>query len=165
MKQDPALKEKQHFIVKPGALCLVNKTATQVEVEREPEYMRDTIYCSRHCAAYLYDQGKVVSLTQFTGLQTLPADCGIQVLPGSAGKTVITMADDMLAPQGYKWVVLFDDNPQFQGAFGTAVAGAKDWPGNGGELAAAGKLSAHVLLVNAADSKPVKVLSQMAVAG
>ncbi len=165
VKNDPVRGEKQHFILKPGALCLVNKTGTQVEVSREPEYMRDTIYCSKHCAAYLYDAGKLVSLTQFTGLETLGAACGIASVAGGAGKTRVVIPDALAAPQGYKWVVLMDDNPQFAGGFGTAVTGTKDWTGNEAELTTGGKMTAHVLLVGTQDMKPVKAFSTLVMAG
>ncbi len=165
VKPDAARGEKQHFILKPGALCLVNKTGTQVEMEREPEYMRDTIYCSKHCAAYLYDLGKAVSLTQFTGLQTLGAQSGITALPAGAGRLTVSIPGHMRAPAGYKWVYALDDNAAHAGVFGAALAGVKDWPGEAGEIPTGGKLNLHLYLVNAQDMKPVKALTLAAVAG
>ena len=50
VKNNTTVNEKQHFIVKPGALRLVNKRGTLVEVQREPDYMRDNIFASKHCA-------------------------------------------------------------------------------------------------------------------
>ncbi len=155
---DPATGEMQSYIVKPGALRLVSKTGTMVEVKREPEYMRDTIYASKHCTAYLYDAGKVVSLTRFTGLAGIP-DSGIKVVPGEASGTVrINIPDLMLPPQGYRWVYTLDDSAQDAGTFGTAYSGTA-WPGSGTDIAAGAALYAHVLLVAEADQKPVKTLT------
>lgn len=162
---DPVRREKQHYILKPGALRLVNKTGTQVEVEREPEYMRDTIYCSKHCAAYLYDAGKLVSITEFEGLQQLDQDSGIAAEPAEAGALRILIPEGMAAPAGYKWVYTLDDSAAPAGAFGTAVAGSKDWAGSAASVVTGGKLSLHLYLVKAADMKPVKALTLPAIAG
>ena len=150
--------ELQYFIVKPGALRLVSKTGTQVEVQREPEYMRDTIYASKHCTAYLYDAGKVVSLTRFTGLQSL-TNSGIAALPGGAPGTMrIAIPDSMLPPAGYAWVYKLDDSAQDAGTFGTAFTGTA-WPGSGQDIAVGASLYVHVLLVATKDQKPVKTLT------
>jgi len=150
--------ELQYFIVKPGALRLVSKTGTQVEVQREPEYMRDTIYASKHCTAYLYDAGKVISLTRFTGLQSL-TNSGIAALPGGAPGTMrIAIPDSMLPPAGYAWVYKLDDSAQDAGTFGTAFTGTA-WPGSGQDIAVGASLYVHVLLVATKDQKPVKTLT------
>ncbi len=150
--------ELQYFIVKPGALRLVSKTGTMVEVQREPEYMRDTIYASKHCTAYLYDARKVVSLTRFTSLQTL-TDSGIRCVPGGAGgMTRIDIPDSMLPPTGYKWLYALDDSAQDAGAFGTVFTGI-DWPGSEVDIDPDTALYAHVLLVATKDAKPVKTLT------
>jgi hypothetical protein len=159
IKTDTTVKEKSYFIVKPGALRLVNKRGTLVEVQREPEYMRDNIYASKHCVAYLYDASKVVALTQFTGLQALTADCGIETEAGTSGKTKIVIPDVMAAPAGYKWVYKLDDTATDMGVWDTALNGTTDWVSSTTEIAANSKTKAHVVLVNATDSKPVKTIT------
>lgn len=150
--------ELQYFIVKPGALRLVSKTGTMVEVQREPEYMRDTIFASKHCTAYLYDAGKVVSLTTFTDLVPLEGS-GIRCIPGSAGGTTrIDIPDSMLPPAGYTWVYTLDDTALDAGTFGTAYSGTA-WPGSEADIEADTALYAHVLLVSQEDAKPVKTLT------
>jgi hypothetical protein len=165
IKTDTTVKEKNHFIVKPGALRLINKRGTLVEVEREPEYMRDNIFASKHCVAYLYDASKVVALTQFTGLQALTAASGIETEAGTSGKTKIVIPDVMAAPAGYKWVYKLDDTATDMGVWDTALNGTTDWVSSTTEIAANSKTKAHVVLVNATDSKPVKTITVDVTAG
>ena len=156
IKADALRKEKQHFIIKPGALRLVNKTGTQVEVQREPEFMRDTVYCSKHCAAYLYDAGKVVALTEYTGLETLDPSCGIRIV-SEGGQKRLQIPEQMLAAPGSKWVYVMSDASAPAGQFGTALSGTKDWEGDAAALTGS-KAYAHVYLTGE-DLKPVKVIS------
>jgi hypothetical protein len=159
IKTDTTVKEKSYFIVKPGALRLVNKRGTLVEVQREPEYMRDNIYASKHCVAYLYDASKVVALTQFTGLQALTSDSGIKTVAGASGKTKIVIPDVMAAPAGYKWVYKLDTSANNIGAWDTQLTGTTDWVDSDTEISASTNTKAHVVLVNSADSKPVKTIT------
>lgn len=159
IKTDTTVKEKNHFIVKPGALRLVNKRGTLVEVQREPEYMRDNIYASKHCVAYLYDASKVVALTQFTGLQELTSDSGIKTVAGASGKTKIVIPAVMAAPAGYKWVYKLDTSADNIGAWDTALTGTTDWTNSDTEISASTNTKAHVVLVNSTDSKPVKTIT------
>jgi len=161
VKNDTTVKEKQHFIVKPGALRLVNKRGTLIEVQREPDYMRDNIFASKHCVAYLYDHSKVVAITEFTGVQALAADCGIESVVGTTATndTFIVIPDEMAAPTGYKWVYKLDSSAANIGMFGTALEGTTDWTSSETEIGAAANTKAHVVLVNATDSKPVKTIT------
>ncbi len=159
IKTDTTVKEKSYFIVKPGALRLVNKRGTQVEVQREADYMRDNVFASKHCAAYLYDASKVVALTQFTGLQALTAASGIKTEAGASGKTKIVIPDVMAAPAGYKWVYKLDTSADNIGAWDTALTGTTDWVDSDTEITASTNTKAHVVLVNATDSKPVKTIT------
>jgi len=159
IKTDTTVNEKNYFIVKPGALRLVNKRGTQVEVQREADYMRDNIFASKHCVAYLYDASKVVALTQFTGLQALTAASGIETEAGGSGKTKIVIPDVMAAPAGYKWVYKLDSSADNIGAWNTALSNTTDWVDSDTEIAASSNTKAHVVLVNATDSKPVKTIT------
>lgn len=161
VKANNTVKEKQHFIVKPGALRLINKRGTLVEVEREAEYQRDNIFATKHCVAYLYDHSKVVAITEFTGLQALAADCGIESVVGTTASndTFIVIPDDMAAPTGYKWVYKLDSSADNIGVFGTQLSGTTDWTSSATEIAASSATKAHVVLVNAADGKPVKTIT------
>lgn len=159
IKEDPVTREMQYFILKPGALRLVAKTGTQVEVQREASHMRDTLYASKHCAAYLYDASKVVALCRFTGLQALPADCGMKTMARGSGETSLFIPDHLLAPAGTKWVLLLDDLGTDKGVFGTAVTGSSDWQGSEAPIPTGGKSYLHVLLVGREDMKPLKTIT------
>lgn len=157
VKNNTTVKEKQHFIVKPGALRLVNKRGTLVEVQREPDYMRDNIFASKHVVAYLYDHSKVVAITEFTALQVLPADCGIKSNVGTTAQndTFIEIPESMAAPAGYKWVYKLAANGNAMGVFGTALSGTTDWTSSTTEIAAGANTHAGVLLVDSTGA-PVK---------
>lgn len=161
IKTDTTVKEKNYFIVKPGALRLVNKRGTQVEVQREADYMRDNVFASKHCAAYLYDASKVVALTEFTALQALTAASGIKTEAGTtaANDTFIVIPDEMAAPAGYKWVYKLDSSADDIGVFGTQLTGTTDWTSSDTEIAASSATKAHVVLVNSTDGKPVKTIT------
>ena len=159
VKNNTTVKEKQHFIVKPGALRLVNKRGTLIEVQREPDYMRDNIFASKHCVAYLYDHSKVVAITEFTDLQALvAASVGIESVVGTTATndTFLVIPDELAAPDGYKWVYKLDSSADNIGVWDTALTGTTDWTSSTTEIAAGANTKAHVVLVNATDSKPVK---------
>ncbi len=157
--EDPVTREKQYYILKPGALRLVSKTQTHLEVQREASHMRNTLYASKHCAAYLYDISRVAALCRFTGLEALPNDCGIKSVAKGAGKTALVIPEGMLAPSGLKWVYALDDIAADKGSFGTALTGTTDWQGNEALIATGGKIYLHALLVERDSMKPVKTLT------
>lgn len=156
VKLDSTQKEKNYFIVKPGALRLVNKRGTLVEVDREAKYMRDNIFASKHVVAYLYDASKVVALTSFTGLQAVDAaTAGIEsTAGGTANGTFLSIPEVMAAPAGYKWVYKLDSSASDIGVWDTELTGTTDWVAT--EIDAAANTKAHIVLVNATDKKPVK---------
>lgn len=159
IKTDTTVKEKSHFIVKPGALRLVNKQGTLVEVDRVAKNARDDVYATKHVVGYLYDESKVVALTQFTGLQALTSDSGIKTVAGASGKTKIEIPASMAAPVGYKWVYKLDTSADNIGVWDTALTGTTDWVDSTTEISASTNTKAHVVLVNSTDSKPVKTIT------
>lgn len=163
VKEDAAAKEKQYFIVKPGALRLIAKQGTALEVNREPQYMRDTLYASKHCAAYLYDAGKAASLTVHTGLAHWGADCGIYTEAGGApNETRAVIPGHLLAPLHLTWVYVADNDASDKGVFGTPVANAKPWAGSEAPIAMGSAAYLHLMLVDS-EHRPVKTLTLMAV--
>lgn len=157
IREDERVKEKSFFIVKPGALRLVNKQGALVEIQREPEFMRDNIYASLHCAPYLYDAGKVVAITRFTGLQSLTEKAGklgFAAVKGEDGYR-LSLPENWQAPVGLKWVYQTDDSAADAGVFGTAVSGT---PAMDGTVIPEGKKYVHLLLTDNA-MKPFKTLT------
>jgi hypothetical protein len=166
IKADSYTGEKRYYILKPGALRLVNKTGTLVEVQRSAEYMRDTIFASKHCAAYLYDESRAAALTMYTALETLNSGTdGIHTLPGATGKYTIAIPEALApAPPLMKWVYKQTGSASETITFGTALTGYTDWAA-GTEITKAANTFAHVALVYAADMKPVKAVHAAITAG
>lgn len=154
IKADATNGEMRRYIVKPGALKLINKRGVMMEVEREAEYQRQTAYATQHYSAYLYDQSKVVMIKQYTALKTL----GAGVVTSIAGTTATNdtfIAITLGAPVGMKWVYKLGTADVTNAAFGTALTGYTDWTSATTEIAASTSTKAHVALVDA-DNKPVK---------
>lgn len=158
VRENAQVKEKNYFIVKPGALRLVNKQGALVEIEREPEFMRDNIYASLHCVPYLYDASKVVALTQFTGLQSLTenaAALGFKAEKTADNKLKITIPEDWNAPAGYHWGYKVNSSAVDEGAYGSAYAAAVEIPTEPVEYTGS---YCHLMLLGS-DNKPVKTLT------
>ena len=167
VRDNARTREKNYFIVKPGALRLVNKQGALVEIQREPEFMRDNIFASLHCVPYLYDESKVVAITQFTGLAVLTGDAerlGFKTVAGDSGKTRVIVPESWAAPAGYRWVYALNTAAAEEGAYGTAYTGGTNHAGNDAQVAASGKTHCHLLLVDS-DNKPVKTLTVAVHAG
>lgn len=159
IKADAMTGEKRFYILKPGALRLVNKSGTLVEVQRSAEYMRDTVYASRHCAAYLYDESRAAALTVYSALETIsPAADGIHTVPGASGKYFIAVPEACApAPALMKWVYKQSGSASETITFGTALTGYTDWAADA-EITKGANTHAHLALVYAADMKPVKAV-------
>ena len=139
VKENPVTREKQYFILKPGALRLCSKRATLVEKHREPEYMRDTVFASRRCACYLYDAGKAVSLTKYSGLETVTD--GLRLESGETSGTVRLVIDEnRQAPAGTRWVYAVGQDAASV-TFGTAFSGTP-WAGGDAAFTASGIVTA-----------------------
>ena len=149
--------EIRRFIVKPGALKLIRKRGVNIEVDRDPEYQRNTIYATQHYTAYLYDESKVVMIRQFTALKSLEATDVVSTA-GTAASNGTFLDIKVAAPVGMKWVYKLGTT-DVTAAFGTALTGYTDWTSKTTEIAAgATNTKAHVALVDA-DNKPVKDLN------
>ncbi len=165
--QNTTLNEHRYYILKPGALRLINKTGTFIEVQLEPYDMRDTVYASKHCAAYLYDDTKVVALSVFTGVQTLPnaAEKDIYTRAKGSGNTSIVITDYLKNPPATcKWAYVLNTSPTFAATFGAAVTGATPWVNEDTAIPAGANTYAHVLLLDR-DNKPLKKASVALIKG
>jgi hypothetical protein len=142
--------ETWRFIVKPGAIKLIRKRSVMLEVEREANYMRSTIYGSYHYVAYLYNEDLMVAMRQFTAAKAVT---NITSTAGEAENGTLLVIPTA-APVGYKWVYkLGSSDVTF--TFGTALSGYTDWVSSTTEIAASTSTKAAVALVDSAD-KPVK---------
>ena len=156
IRENKAKGEKCIYILKKGALRLVSKQGVRLEVKREPDFMRDTLYASKHCAAYLYNAGYALDLTQFTGLEALKRDCGIHCEEGATtGSTRLRIPENLRAPRGCRWVYKADNVAANAGSFGTALTGFADYVSDETDIPAASQAYLHVCLVGA-DQKPLK---------
>lgn len=167
VRENPKTKEKSYFIVKPGALRLVNKQGAMVEIDREPEYMRDNIFASLHCVPYLYDESKVVAITRFTGLCVLTEDAqklGFETAAAGSGKTRIVIPSAWTAPSGCRWVYTLNASAAEEGSYDTVYSAGTPWGGNDAQVAAGGKAYCHLLLLDS-ENKPVKTLTLAVNAG
>lgn len=170
IRLDTSLGELRYYIVKPGALRLVNKQGTFLEVEREAKFMRNTLYASKHATAYLYDDSKALAMSVFTDVQYLAAGDAslgqIHSVAAGSGKTALVIPEALAAvPLGCKWVYKLDDNPSNSPAlvFGTPISGYTPWVSSATAITTA-NLRGHLVLVDSAN-KPLKAANFSVVKG
>lgn len=150
---DTADGEFRRFIVQPGAIKMINKRGLLVEVEREAEYQRQTVYGTKHYTVYLYDESKVVMFRGFTALKTVTDITSVAGV-GASNDTRLVIPN--AAPVGFKWVYKLGSADVTNSAFGTALSGYTDWTSATTDIAASTSTKAHVCLVETASDKPVK---------
>ena len=147
-------KNRKSYIVRPGALGFVSKRGINVESEREAKYQRTNYIATKHGIPYLRDESKVVEIISYLGLDTVASG----VVTSTAGTTASNdtfIAISEAAPVNTKWVYkLGTSDPSL--TFGTALSGYTDWVSATTEIAASTSTKANVVLVWAADSKPLK---------
>ena len=147
-------KNRKSYIVRPGALGFVSKKGVGVEPKREADYGRTMYIATKHGIPYLRDESKVVEIISYLGLDTVASG----VVTSTAGTTASNdtfLAISEAAPVNTKWVYkLGTSDPSL--TFGTALSGYTDWVSATTEIAASTSTKANVVLVWAADSKPLK---------
>ena len=160
VKLNAALGEFRYYIVKPGALRLVNKQGTLIEVEREAKFMRDNIFASKHAAAYLYDTSRVVAASVFSAVEVMDAAAsGIKsVAAPGVDMTYNVIPEEQAAPAGLSWKYLNNNNTTTTVTFGTAVTGLTAWPGSSTAIDGSTFTYGHLYLVDSAN-KPYKVVN------
>lgn len=152
LKSTTTSKNREAYIVKPGALRLINKRGVKVEVQRDALYQRDNIIASKHYVPYLYDDSKIIKIVNYLGLETVTA--GITSVAGTASAgTFIKITE--VAPKNFKWVYKLGTT-DVTAVFGTALSGYTDWVSDTTEIDGGESTKASVALVNATDNKPVK---------
>jgi hypothetical protein len=147
-------KAQKSFICKPDALRLVMKESVNVEVEREPKYMRSTVYASEHAAAYLYNEGSVIVLYKPVAVESLDG-LGIELYTDGADKK-IKVPSNMFAivPDVTKIRYLLNDSAVPTAVIGTPLVGTTEITATGQVINTAGKDYLHVFVCKA-DNSPL----------
>ena len=130
-----------------------------MEIQREPEYMRDNIFASLHCVPYLYDASKVIAITQFTGLEAMTERAKKEGFKATAadGGMQVTIPECWQAPTGYSWVYVINNSAAELGEYGAAYTQGTAWENAEKVLGGTGAYC-HLLLIDS-DKKPVKTLT------
>ena len=164
IKHNSTRQDTRYPILKPGALRLVNKQGTMVEVEREPKFMRDNIFASKHCAAYLYDDSKAAAIIIITGVQAVPAaDYGISCVAGDVGKTRLIIPAEQ-TPLGCYWKYVLNSTPGMSFPYGAPYAGGTEYSSPTAQITAGANTHIHAVLLDS-DDCPVKSVSLEIVKG
>lgn len=137
------------YIVKPGALRIINQRELFVEKERDADHQLTKFYASRLYVPYLQDESKVIKITKRTGVKEVT---GVTSVEGTAsGDTQLDVP--YAAPANCKWVYKLG-SANVTPTWGTAVTSYTDLvPGE--DIAASTNTKASVILVFAADNKPI----------
>lgn len=137
------------YIVKPGALRIINQRELFVEKERDADHQLTKFYASRLYVPYLQDESKVIKITKRTSVATVS---GVTSVAGTAsGDTQLDVPYP--APANCKWVYKLG-SADVTPTWGTAVSSYTDLvPGE--DIAASTNTKASVILVFAADNKPI----------
>lgn len=158
VKSSATLGEKRYYIIKPGALRLVNKQGTFIEVQREAQFMRDNIFASKHCAAYLYDVSRIAAASVLSAVQTLDPAVGFATTPAGSGKYAIVIEESYQpTPPGYSWRYLVDTIPVFNATLDAAISGSLPWVSNTTAISAGTNTYVHLVLVDSANKAIKKV--------
>ena len=148
--------------MKPGALGFVSKRGVQVEQKREADYFRTMHIASKLGIPYLRDDSKAIKIISYLGLDTVASGVVTSTAGASANGTFIAISE--AAPVNTKWVYkLGTSDPSL--TFGTALSGYTDWTNSTTEIAASTSTKANVVLVWAADNKPLKQFNLTLVKG
>lgn len=136
------------YIVKPGALRLINQRGVLVESERHANTQETDFYASKLYVPYLQDESKAIKITKRSSVKaitTVKSEAG-----ATSGGTILTVP---AAPANCKWVYKLgttDVTP----TWGTAVTSYTDLT-SGAEIAASTNTKASVVLVFADNDKPI----------
>lgn len=136
------------YIIKPGALVDVVEDNIMIEPERHANTRTTDWYASRLAVPYLKDESKVARITKRSSVKAVTT---IESVAGTAsGDTQLTAP---AAPVNCKWVYKLG-SADVTPTWGTAVSGYTDLV-NGADIAASTNTKASVILVFAADNKPI----------
>ena len=136
------------YIIKPGALVDVVEDNVLVEPDRHPNTRTTDYYASRLAVPYLKDESKAVKIEKRSSVKAVTV--ATSVAGATSGDTQLIVP---AAPINCKWVYKLgttDVTP----TWGTAVTGYTALT-SGADIAASTNTKASVVLVFAADDKPI----------
>ena len=137
------------YIVKPGALRIINQRGVFVEPNRDAEHQITTFYASKIYVPYLQDESKAIRITKRSGVKEVT---GVTSVAGTAsGDTKLDVPYP--APVNAKWVYKLG-SADVTPTWGTAVTSYTDLT-PGADIAASTNTKASVILVFKADNKPI----------
>lgn len=140
--------KNESFIIKPGALKLINQRGLFMESQREADYQRDNYFASKLYVPYLADESKVIEIVKRSSVKAVTT---VTSVAGTAsGDTQLTAP---AAPANCKWVYKLG-SADVTPTWGTAVTGYTDLE-NGKDIAASTNTKASVILVFKDDDKPI----------
>ena len=137
------------YIVKPGALRLINQRGIFVEQSRDAAHQITNYYASKLYVPYLQDESKVVKITKRSS---------VKAVTGGESKAGTASGDTQLfapypAPANCKWVYKLG-SADVTPTWGTAVSSYTDLV-DGEDIAASTNTKASIILVFKDDNKPV----------
>ena len=137
------------FIVKPGAIRIINQRGLFVEAKRDADTQTTGYYASKLYVPYLQDESKVIKITKRTSVKAVT---GVTSVAGtSSGDTQLDVPYP--APANCKWVYKLG-SADVTPTWGTAVSSYTDLT-PGADIAASTNTKASVILVFKADDKPI----------
>lgn len=140
------------YIVKPGALRLINQRGLFIEPERDAAHQVTKYYASKLYVPYLQDESKVVKIRKASAVAAL-ASAITTVAGEESGGTVLSVVGGYEAPINCKWVYKLG-SADVTPTWGTAVTSYTDLT-SGAEIATTTETKASVVLVFADNNKPI----------
>ena len=137
------------YIVKPGALRIINQRGLFVESSRDADKQITSFYASKLYVPYLQDESKAIKITKRTSVKAVT---GGESKAGSASGDTQLFAP-YAAPANCKWVYKLGSS-DVTPTWGTAVSSYTDLV-DGEDIAASTNTKASVVLVFKADDKPI----------
>lgn len=128
------------FVVKPGALRIINQRSLFVEAERDANHQLTKYYASKLYVPYLQDESKAVRIQTRSGVKAVTT---VTSVAGTAQNDTKLTAP--AAPINTKWVYKLGSS-DVTPTWGTAVTGYTDLT-NGADIAASTNTKASVVLV------------------
>ena len=137
------------YIVKPGALRIINQRGLFVESSRDADKQVTSFYASKLYVPYLQDESKAIKITKRSSVKAVT---GGESKAGSASGDTQLFAP-YAAPANCKWVYKLGSS-DVTPTWGTAVSSYTDLV-DGEDIAASTNTKASVVLVFKADDKPI----------